>query len=85
MRPCPKGDTQCHSRAGDLTRAIATCEVGRGHYPEDAELLFLAAGLAREGKDYPAAEDLYRRLIAGRDSDHFAMANPLLRFFKRME
>jgi hypothetical protein len=32
------------------------------HYPDDAELVFLSAGLASEGNDLGAAEGLYRKL-----------------------
>lgn len=73
---------QCHHRAGDRAAAAAACAEGRGHYPDDAELLFLAAGLAREGGDFLAAEELYRRLVEGREADHFASVDAGLRAVK---
>ena len=40
---------RCHSQGGDRNRAEAACRQGRTYYPDDAELLFLAAGYARGG------------------------------------
>jgi GT2 family glycosyltransferase len=73
---------QCHARAGDPQAAAAACAEGRGHYPDDAELLFLAAGLAREGRDVVAAEALDRQLVGGREGDHVASVDAGLRAVK---
>jgi thioredoxin-like negative regulator of GroEL len=52
------------------------------HYPDDAELVFLSAGLAREGNDLGAAEGLYRKLIDGSEGPHFASVDTSLRAVK---
>jgi glycosyltransferase involved in cell wall biosynthesis/tetratricopeptide (TPR) repeat protein/predicted O-methyltransferase YrrM len=73
---------RCRHQAGDRRAAEAVCRQGRAHYPDDAELLFLAAGYAREGGDYGAAEELYRALIGGREGPHFASVDTSLRAVK---
>jgi tetratricopeptide (TPR) repeat protein len=73
---------RCQHQSGDRAGAEATCRQGRVHYPEDAELLFTAAGFAREGGDFGAAETLYRQLIDGSEGPHFASADPSLRCVK---
>lgn len=73
---------QCHARLGDPARAIQTCRAGREQTPDDAELLFLEAGLHRDSKKYAAAEQLYRRLLEGREAPHFASVDTGLRTHK---
>lgn len=73
---------QCHARLGAAARAVGVCEAGRGHYPDDAELLFLEAGWRREAGDPVAAERLYRRLVGGREGPHFASVDTALRGHK---
>jgi Tfp pilus assembly protein PilF len=75
---------QCHSGLGEPGRAAAAVAAGREHYPDDAELLFLAAGLAREGGAWAEAEGLYRRLLAGADGPHFGSVDAGLRGHKGM-
>jgi glycosyltransferase involved in cell wall biosynthesis/tetratricopeptide (TPR) repeat protein len=74
--------TQCHLRAGDRTKSAAACMAGRQVYPDDAELLFLGGGLAREGGDLQTAEQLYRRLVEGHEDPHFASVDSGLRELK---
>ena len=74
--------SRCHAQSGDRNRAEAVCRQGRTHYPDDAELVFLAAGLAREGGDPGAAEGLYRKLVAGGEEAHFASVDSALRAVK---
>jgi glycosyltransferase involved in cell wall biosynthesis len=73
---------QCRAKAGDPRGAAGALSEGRVHYPDDAELLFLAANLARERKHFPEAEELYRRLVDGREADHFASVDAGLRAVK---
>lgn len=73
---------QCHARLGDSARAIQTCRAGREQTPDDAELLFLEAGLQRDSKKYATAEQLYRRLLDGREAPHFASVDTGLRTHK---
>ncbi len=72
----------CHSRLGEKNKAAETVKAGREHYPDDVELLFLAAGFARERGDFSGAEKLYRRLIDGREADHFGSVDAALRGVK---
>jgi GT2 family glycosyltransferase/glycosyltransferase involved in cell wall biosynthesis/tetratricopeptide (TPR) repeat protein len=73
---------RCQYQLGDRHRAAATCHQGRLFYPDDAELLFLAAGYAREGGEYDLAEQLYRKLIDGSEGPHFASVDTSLRSVK---
>src|SRR5262249_39632289 len=70
---------QCRDRLGDRARAEDACRRGRGHYPDDAELLFLSALYARERGDLGAAEGLARRLVDGSEGPHFASVVAALR------
>jgi glycosyltransferase involved in cell wall biosynthesis len=74
--------SQCHGKAGDRNKAAETLKEGRTHYPDDAELLFLAANYARERGDHRGAEALYRRLIDGSEGDHFGSVDAGLRAVK---
>jgi tetratricopeptide (TPR) repeat protein len=73
---------RCRQQGGDRTGAEAACRRGREHYPDDAELLFLAAGLARDAGDPGAAEGLYRALVDGSEEPHFASVDTSLRTVK---
>lgn len=73
---------RCRHQAGDHKGAEAVCRRGRTHYPDDAELVFLAAGYAREAGDRGAAEGLYRKLIDGAEGPHFASVDTGLRAVK---
>ena len=73
---------RCRYQGGDRKAAEAVCRQGRTHYPDDAELVFLAAGYAREAGDFGAAEGLYRKLIDGTEGPHFASVDTSLRAVK---
>jgi tetratricopeptide (TPR) repeat protein len=73
---------QCHKKAGDPRAALAACRAGRGHYPDDAELLFTESNLLKEAGDLGGAEELLVRLIHGREADHFASVDTGLRGHK---
>jgi GT2 family glycosyltransferase/Tfp pilus assembly protein PilF len=73
---------QCHARLGQRERAVGVCAAGRGHYPDDAELLFLEGGWRREAGELAAAEHLYRQLVDGREGPHFASVDTSLRGHK---
>jgi glycosyltransferase involved in cell wall biosynthesis/predicted Zn-dependent protease/predicted O-methyltransferase YrrM len=73
---------RCRHQSGDRNGAEAACREARTHYPDDAELLFLSAGLAREGGDWGAAEGLYRKLVGGSEGPHFASVDTGLRAVK---
>ncbi|AWM39103.1 GDP-mannose-dependent alpha-(1-6)-phosphatidylinositol monomannoside mannosyltransferase [Gemmata obscuriglobus] len=70
---------RCRRASGDRAGAVAACRRGREHYPADAELLFLAAGYAREAGNPGGAEHLYRELIGGSEGPHFASVDTGLR------
>jgi tetratricopeptide (TPR) repeat protein len=70
---------QCHGHTRDFKRAAQLLQEGRGHYPDDAELLFLGGNLAKERRQYPEAESLFRQLIDGTDGNHFASVDAGLR------
>ncbi|MBX9691698.1 MAG: tetratricopeptide repeat protein, partial [Cyanobacteria bacterium] len=73
---------RCQHAGGDRAAAEATCRRARAHYPDDAELVFLAAGYAREGGDAGAAEGLYRKLVGGSEGPHFGSVDTGLRAVK---
>jgi tetratricopeptide (TPR) repeat protein len=56
--------------------------MGRAHYPEDAEILFIEGGALNESGDRRAAIACMERLIAGRDCEHFASVSTGLRGYK---
>jgi tetratricopeptide (TPR) repeat protein len=73
---------QCHHRAGRADEALRVCAAGREHYPDDAELLFVEGLVRRDGGDWAAAAGCWRRLVDGRDGDHFASIDAGLRGYK---
>jgi glycosyltransferase involved in cell wall biosynthesis len=73
---------RCRAAGGDRAGAAAALADGLGHYPDDAELLFLAAGAAADRGDARGAEALYRRLVGGSEGDHFASVDAGLRAVK---
>ena len=74
--------SRCHRQNGDRLRALELCRTGRGHYPDDAELLFLEANFAKEAGDPGATEELMLRLVRGSEPDHFGSADTGLRGHK---
>jgi GT2 family glycosyltransferase/tetratricopeptide (TPR) repeat protein len=73
---------QCHRKAGDPAQALSACRAGRGHYPDDAELLFTESNLLRDAGDLAGAEALLVRLIRGREAEHFGSVDTGLRGHK---
>jgi GT2 family glycosyltransferase len=73
---------QCHRRLGQPDQAVAACRTGRGHYPEDAELLFLEALVQREQGNKEGAEASLLKLIEEREGAHFASVDAGLRGYK---
>jgi GT2 family glycosyltransferase/predicted Zn-dependent protease len=63
---------QCQRQLKQPAEALATCQAGRGHYPEDAELLFLEARVRAEMDDKAGAEKCLLHLIEGKEGAHFA-------------
>lgn len=74
--------TQAHWHLGDRAQAQAVCQRGLDRYPEDAELLYQAALLAREGRDFPRAANALHRLLQSRPGEYFDMVEVGLRGFK---
>jgi tetratricopeptide (TPR) repeat protein len=73
---------QGYRRLGQLEEAATICRAGRGHYPEDAELLFLEALVRREQGDKEGAESSLVKLLEEREGAHFASVDPGLRGYK---
>jgi tetratricopeptide (TPR) repeat protein len=73
---------QCHRQLGQGSEALAACQAGRGHYPDDAELLFQEALVRREQKDFAGAEACFLRLLEHREGAHFASIDTGLRGYK---
>jgi tetratricopeptide (TPR) repeat protein len=73
---------QCHRNLGQPQEALGACQEGRGHYPDDAELLFLEALLRQETGDARGAIETYVRLIEGEEKEHFASVASGLRGYK---
>jgi tetratricopeptide (TPR) repeat protein len=73
---------QCQRRLGQTAEALAACREGRGHYPEDAELLFQEALLQRDHGDRAGAEAALLQLLGTREKAHFASVDTGLRGYK---
>jgi tetratricopeptide (TPR) repeat protein len=67
---------------GQRLEALAACQTGRGLYPDDSELLFAEGVLRRELGDPAGAEACLRRLLEGREGEHFASVDTGLRGYK---
>jgi tetratricopeptide (TPR) repeat protein len=73
---------QCHRQMGRNDQALVACSVGRGEYPDDAELLFQEGLLRREQGDAPGSEACLLRLLEAREGEHFASIDAGLRGYK---
>jgi GT2 family glycosyltransferase/tetratricopeptide (TPR) repeat protein len=73
---------QCNRQLGQGDEALAACESGRAHYPEDAELLFQEALLGRERGELGRAETCFLQLLKDCEAAHFASVDSGLRGFK---
>jgi GT2 family glycosyltransferase/tetratricopeptide (TPR) repeat protein len=73
---------QGQRRLGRPEQAVAACQAGRRHYPDDAELLFQEALGRQEVRDPAGAEACLLRLLEGREGKHFASLDAGLRGHK---
>jgi len=67
---------------GQTKDAVETCRTGRRYYPDDEEILFVEGSLCQELGDDAGAEACYQRLLAGRETEHFASVVSGLRGYK---
>jgi tetratricopeptide (TPR) repeat protein len=72
----------CQRSLGGRQEALAACAGGLGHYPDDAELLFLDATLREEAGDLAGAGSSLTRLLTSRPEAHFASVAAGLRGYK---
>jgi GT2 family glycosyltransferase/Tfp pilus assembly protein PilF len=70
---------ECLWKMGEVRAALATCAEGRGHYPDDEELLWLQGRLCEEVQDLAGAETAYLRLVNGNEGDHLGSTRGSLR------
>jgi tetratricopeptide (TPR) repeat protein len=73
---------QCHRQLGQLQEALATCQEGRNHYPDDIELLFQEALARRDLGDRAGAKECWQRLLITPEGQHFASRDVGLRGYK---
>jgi GT2 family glycosyltransferase/tetratricopeptide (TPR) repeat protein len=73
---------QCHRQLGQPQEALASCQQGRGHYPDDVELLFQEGVVRRERGDHGGAEACWLRLLGSKDAEHFGSVAVGLRGYK---
>ncbi|MBV9122785.1 MAG: tetratricopeptide repeat protein, partial [Planctomycetes bacterium] len=73
---------ECHRRLGQPAAALAACQEGRRHYPEDAQLLFQEALLRQQQGDRAGAITCLRRLLQTAEGPHFASVAEGLRGFQ---
>ena len=73
---------QCHRNLGETQPALAACQAGRGHYPEDCELLFQQALLLLETRNPAEAERCFLHLLEKREGAHFASLDLGLQGYK---
>lgn len=64
---------------GEWELALLANEEGRGHYPDDAELLFQAGQIYQQRGRYAEARRSLERLIAGSDDPHYRSVDGGLR------
>jgi GT2 family glycosyltransferase/tetratricopeptide (TPR) repeat protein len=63
---------ECYRRLGQPHKALAICNSGQQHYPDDADILFQEGITRQDLKDLDGAVDSFRRLRQPRSSNHFA-------------
>lgn len=73
---------QCQQQLGQHDAALAACREGRGHYPNDVELLFLESGILHKLGDRAGAIDRLQRLRNSYEPPHFGSVNTALRGHK---
>jgi tetratricopeptide (TPR) repeat protein len=72
----------CHRQLGEKALALAACQEGRKHYPDDIELLFLEGLAWRELGELDRAEACLVRLLGTPSGEHFASVDAGLRGYK---
>ncbi len=72
----------CQRQLGRPDEALATCQAGRGCYPEDVELLFLEGVMRRERQDVEGAEACFLQLLETPPGTYFASVDAGLRGYK---
>jgi hypothetical protein len=73
---------QVHHQLGQSADALAVCQEGQGHFPDDVELLFVEAQLRKAQGDGAGAEACLLRLLASREAPHFAIVDAGLQGWK---
>jgi tetratricopeptide (TPR) repeat protein len=73
---------QCHRLLGQYREALAACQAGRNHYPDDTELLFQESLVRRALGDPTGSESCLVRLLSSHERDHFASLDVGLRGYK---
>ncbi len=73
---------RAHHQLGQLPEALAACRAGRGHFPDDAELLFWEALVFRDHGDLAAAEANLLRLLRLPPGVHLAGADEGMQTYK---
>jgi glycosyltransferase involved in cell wall biosynthesis/Tfp pilus assembly protein PilF len=71
--------TQGHRQLGHRIEALALSREGQRHCPDDLELPFEEAQLARDLGDFDSAERALVRLLELKPTQHFASVDPALR------
>jgi len=72
----------CPRSLGKHPQALVACDAGLGHYPDDAELLFLSAVLRKDAGDLCGAEAALTQLMTVRPGAHLASVAAGLRGYK---
>jgi tetratricopeptide (TPR) repeat protein len=62
---------QCHNHLGQHREALAACQEGRRHFPQDVELLFQEGVIRRGLHDAAGAEGCWRAALAAPAGEHF--------------
>src|SRR5581483_2587541 len=73
---------QCHRQLGQAAGALAACQEGRRHYPDDVELIFQESLARRALKDLAGAEACLLRVLNSRQQEYFASVDAGLRGYK---
>ena len=72
----------CQRHLSQRREALATCQEGRQHYPEDVELLFLEGVSRIDLKDPARAEACLLKCLASREKPHFASVDTGVQGYK---
>jgi predicted Zn-dependent protease len=69
---------QAHHHLGQNAEALAACREGRGHFPDNVELLFVEAQMRKAQRDWAGAEACLLHLLVSREGPHFANVDAAL-------